>query len=52
MCTMCDADEEHPLRECEDAAVFIHGDPAVRRLVLDVWRVQTEVNEAIDRLSI
>lgn len=52
MCQMCDNAEEHPLRECEDAAVFIHGDPSARRLILEVWRVQTAVNEAIDRLSI
>lgn len=45
MCRYCDAGDEHTLLDCEDAVTLLHGDPSARRLVADMRRRMTEVEE-------
>ena len=49
MCQKCDANEEHPVRECPDAASFLYGDPSARRVINETWRAQAAVEELIAR---
>ena len=48
MCKYCDANDEHTLRDCEDAAVLIHGDPWARAVVLDVLSARQIVEAGLD----
>jgi hypothetical protein len=48
MCKLCDANEEHTLRDCEDAAVLIHGDPFAGAVITSVMSARAIVDAGLD----
>jgi hypothetical protein len=48
MCQLCDANEEHTIKDCEDAAVLLHGDPFAGAAVVSIMSARQIVEAGLD----
>lgn len=48
MCKLCDANEEHRFRDCEDASVLLFGNPFASAVVVETLTARQIVEAGLD----